>query len=109
MAVQQQQSVPVRYMELADLPETFADSLHTMVWDGQTLRVELCVTRYPDAAAAGTAAEAKRYPACRLVLTAPVATDLFNRLSQTMSALSQAGVVSQRKAPPKPAVESGQE
>jgi hypothetical protein len=95
MAVQQQQSLPVRYMETADLRETFADSLHTMVWDGQTLRMEFCVTRYPEAA---SGSEAKRYPACRLVLTAPVATDLFNRLNQTMAALSQAGVVSARKA-----------
>jgi hypothetical protein len=100
MAVQQQQSLPVRYVELADLPETFADSLHTMVWDGQTLRVEFCVTRYPDAASGG---EAKRYPACRLVLTAPVAADLFNRLNQTMATLSQVGVVTPRKAePPQP-------
>jgi hypothetical protein len=95
MAVHQQQSLPARYVETADLPETFADSLHTMVWDGQTLRVELCVTRYPDAATG--AGEAKRYPACRLVLTAPVAVDLYNRLNQTMAALTQAGVVSQKK------------
>ena len=99
MAVQQQQPLPVRYMETADLRETFADSLHTMVWDGQTLRVELCVTRYPDAVGGG---EAKRHPACRLVLTAPVAVDLFNRLNQTMAALTQAGVVSQKKPETKP-------
>jgi hypothetical protein len=99
MAVHQQQSLPVRYVETADLRETFADSLHTMVWDGQTLRIEFCVTRYPEAA---SEAEAKRYPACRLVLTAPVATDLFNRLNQTMAALTQAGVVSQRKPEAKP-------
>jgi len=97
MAVQQQQSLPVRYMETADLRETFADSLHTMVWDGQTLRIEFCVTRYPDGASGG---EAKRFPACRLVLTAPVAADLFNRLNQTMATLTQAGVVSQRKPEP---------
>jgi hypothetical protein len=99
MAVQQQQSPPVRYMELTDLRETFADSLHTMVWDGQTLRIEFCVTRYPDGASGG---EAKRYPACRLVLTAPVAADLFNRLNQTMATLSQVGVVTPRKAEPQP-------
>jgi hypothetical protein len=97
MAVQQHQSLPVRYIEDADVRETFADSLHTMVWDGQTLRIEFCVTRYPDGAAGG---EAKRSPACRLVLTAPVAADLFNRLNQTMATLSQAGVVAQRKTEP---------
>ena len=97
MAVHQQQSLPVRYIETADVQETFADSLHTMVWDGQTLRIEFCVTRYPEAA---SGSEAKRYPACRLVLTAAVAIDLFNRLNQTMAALSQARIVSSRKAEP---------
>jgi hypothetical protein len=99
MAVQQQQPGPARYVDRPDLPETFADSLHTMVWDGQTLRIEFCVTRFPEAAA-GT--EAKRYPACRLVLSASVAADLFNRLNQTMAALSQAGIVSQKQVEPQP-------
>jgi hypothetical protein len=63
-----------------------------MVWDGQTLRVEFCVTRFPDQAASSTK-EAQRYPACRLVMTSAVAVDLFNRLQQTMTALAQAGVV----------------
>src|SRR6266700_3602163 len=94
MAVQQQ-PIPVRYVERTDLPETFADSLHTMVWDGQTLRVELCVTRYPETASAG---EAKRYPACRLVLTSAGVVALYNRLQQTVTALAEAGVIA--KTPP---------
>jgi hypothetical protein len=53
MAVQQEQSMPLRYVELPDLRETFADSVHTMVSDGQTLRIEFCVTRYPALADAG--------------------------------------------------------
>jgi hypothetical protein len=92
MAVQQQQLPAARFVDLPELPETFADSIHTMVWDGQTLRVEFCVTRFPDQAASSTK-EAQRYPACRLVMTSAVAVDLFNRLQQTMTALAQAGVV----------------
>ena len=95
----QQQSMPLRYVELPDLPETFADSVHTMVWDGQTLRVEFCVTRYPDAASASTAAEAKRYPACRLVLTSPGVAALYNRLQQTVTALAEAGVIADFRRP----------
>jgi|SRR5262249_42755326 len=94
MAVQQQQVTQARYVDAPELAETFADSVHNMVWDGQTLRIELCVTRYPEAAAAGSAT---RHPACRLVLTAAVAADLFNRLNQTMAALSKAGIVLQQK------------
>jgi hypothetical protein len=97
MAVHEQQSPPARHVDLPDLPETFADSIHTMVWDGQTLRIEFCVTRYPEAPS--DTAEARRYPACRLVLTAPVAVDLFNRVQQTMKALTQSGAVAQQKPP----------
>lgn len=99
MAVHQQQPPPSRYVDLPDLAETFADSIHAMVWDGQTLRVEFCATRFPDTAATPPL-EAKRYPACRLVLTSAAAVDLFNRLQQTMTALAQAGVVSQQKTQP---------
>ena len=99
MAVQQQQLPTVRYADLPELAETFADSIHTMVWDGQTLRVEFCVTRFPEQTGS-TAKEAQRFPACRLVMTSAVAVDLFNRLQQTMNALAQAGVVTQNKASP---------
>ena len=95
MAIQQQASLPTRHVDLPELGETFANSIHAMVWDGQTLRIEFCVTRYPETpnAAGG---EAKRYPACRLVLTPAAVTDLFNRVQQTIGALTKAGVVSQQ-------------
>ena len=93
MPVQQRESTPVRYVELPEPREVFADSLHTIAWDGQTMRLEFCVTRYPDAVSMGNAAEAKRYAACRLVLTASGVTALYNRLQQTVSALAEAGVI----------------
>jgi hypothetical protein len=106
MAVQQQQLPTVRYVDLPDLSEIFADSIHTVVWDGQTLRVEFCITRFPDQATTATTKEAQRYPACRLVMTSALAVDLFNRLQQTMNALAQAGVVTQQK-PPAPTAPAG--
>jgi len=98
MAADSQQPPTSRFVDLPDLAETFADSIHTMVWDGQTLRIEFTVTRFPDSAAA--AAETRRHPACRLVLTSTATIELFNRLQQTMAALKQAGAVSQRKPQP---------
>ncbi len=85
MTIQQHPPLAVGHVDIAELAETFADSVHNVVWDGQTLRVDLCVTRYPppDQMAAG----AKRYPVCRLVLTAAAATDLFDRLRQTSAAI----------------------
>lgn len=85
----QQPSMQIRYVDLPELRETFANSIHTVVWDGQTLRLELCITRFPNPTPS-TQMEATRYPACRLVLSATAAADLANRLQQTLTALKDA-------------------
>ena len=57
-------STTIRYLDLADMGETFADSI-----------------------------TGRRYPACRLVLPPAAAVDLINRMQQIANALTQAGVV----------------
>jgi hypothetical protein len=96
VAIQQQQLSHARYVDNVQPAELFADSLRTMVWEGHTLRIEFCVTRFPDAALKGEK-EPEQHPVCRLVLTAPVAAALFNRLQETMNALAKAGLVSSHK------------
>ncbi len=93
MAIQQQQPLSVTHVDIAELAETFVDNVNNVVWDGQTLRVELCVTRYPppDQMASG----AKRYPVCRLVLTAAATADLYERLRQSSAAIAK-GVEARR-------------
>lgn len=100
MPVQQREPPPVHYVDMPELREIFADSLQAVAWDGQTMRVEFCVTRYAESALPGATAEGRRYPACRLVLTAPAVAALYNRLHQTVAAMAQAGLIS--KAPPPP-------
>lgn len=82
----------VRYVDRADMVETFADSVTGLMFDGQTLRIEFGVTRFdeikPNAPISG-----RRYPACRLVLPPAAAVDLINRMQQIAAALTQAGVV----------------
>ena len=87
----------IRYLDRADMEETFADSVTGLIFDGQTLRIEFGVTRYEEVKA-GTPITGRRYPACRLVLP-PAAVDLINRMQQIGAALTQAGVV---KAAPRP-------
>jgi hypothetical protein len=86
----------IRYLDRADMEETFADSISGLIFDGQTLRIEFAVTRFdemkPNAPITG-----RRYPACRLVLPPAAAVDLINRMQQIAAALTQAGVV--RPAP----------
>ena len=82
----------IRYLDRADMEETFADSITGLIFDGQTLRIEFGVTRFDDVKA-NTPITGRRYPACRLVLPPAAAVDLINRMQQIAAALTQAGVV----------------
>lgn len=90
MAQEPQRTNPkYTYVDLPEISETFADSIHEMFFDGHTLRLTLAVSRmgasHPPDVTAG-----RRYPVCRLVLTAATAADLVNRLNQLRAALAQA-------------------
>jgi hypothetical protein len=82
----------IRYLDRADMEETFADSISGLIFDGQTLRIEFAVTRF-DEVKPNTPITGRRYPACRLVLPPAAAVDLINRMQQIAAALTQAGVV----------------
>lgn len=88
------QPAAIRYVDRADMVETFADSVTGLIFDGQTLRIEFGVTRFDDVKA-NTQITGRRYPACRLVLPPAAAVDLINRMQQIATALTQAGVVKQ--------------
>ena len=88
------QPATIRYLDRADMEETFADSVTGLIFDGQTLRIEFGVTRFDDVKA-NTPITGRRYPACRLVLPPAAAVDLINRMQQIAAALTQAGVVKQ--------------
>lgn len=84
----------IRYLDRADMEETFADSVTGLIFDGQTLRIEFGVTRFDDVKP-NAPITGRRYPACRLVLPPAAAVDLINRMQQITAALTQAGVVKQ--------------
>ncbi len=92
------QQASIRYVDNAEMAETFADSITGLIFDGQTLRIEFGVTRFdevrPNAPISG-----RRYPACRLVMPPAAAVELINRMQQIAAALTQAGVV--RANPPR--------
>jgi len=94
-------SASIRYLDRADMVETFADSITGLMFDGQTLRIEL--TRFDDVKP-NTPITGRRYPACRLVLPPAAAVDLINRMQQIAAALKRAGVVrpAQREGGPAP-------
>ena len=81
-----------QYIDRPEVAETFADHVQRIQFDGQTLRLEFCVSRLEDQKA-GEAALSKRYPACRLVLSASAAVDLMNKMQQITAGLLKAGVL----------------
>ena len=79
----------IKYIDLPEMAETFADSVNSISFDGQTLRIEFGVTRF-DQAAAQKPTSGRRYPSTRMVLTRSAALEMVNRLQQMAAAISQA-------------------
>jgi hypothetical protein len=97
----EQQTVKIQQIDLPDLSETFADSIDSVFFDGQTLRINFGVTRF-DQQQQNPSATARRYPSCRLVLTPRAGVELMNQIQKLSAGLIQAGVL---KASPQPSPE----
>src|SRR3954465_10228742 len=91
MAEAKQSQVKYQYIDRPEVAEVFADFVQRIQFDGQTLRFEFCVSRMDDHAPPAPAT-GKRYPACRLVLSAAAAVDLMNKMQQITASLVKAGV-----------------
>ena len=98
----QGQAPTIRNFDRPDVAETFADSITSLVFDGQSLRIEFGVTRL-DEVKPNTPITGRRYTACRLVLPPAAAVDLINRMQQIGTALTQAGVTRPATRPPESA------
>ncbi len=83
-----------QYVDRPEVSETFADIVQRIQFDGQTLRLEFAVSRLEDHRPPEPAT-GKRYPACRLVLSASAAVDLMNKMQQITAGLVKAGVLKQ--------------
>lgn len=92
----------VKKVDRPELMETFCDSLGLTTFDGQTARIELCVTRLnapkPPAKPTG-----ERFPVCRLVMPPEALVDLVNHLNRLVAGLEKAGVLTKLKKPDEPA------
>jgi hypothetical protein len=86
------QRLSYRYIDRPDISETFADTIESAFFDGQTLRIEFSVSRL-DPPQPPSEPTGRRYPACRLVLPSTAAIDLMNRMQQIGTALAKAGIV----------------
>ena|SRR5579872_1238888 len=83
----------VERVDLPDLRETFADSIEAVHFDGQSLRLTFSVMRFDPSPPRTPPATARRYPACRLVLTTQAGIELMNQMEKLKSGLVQAGLL----------------
>ena len=57
----------IHFVDRPEVSETFADSIKVISFDGQTMRIEFCVTRM-DEPKPPVPPTGRQYPVCRLVL-----------------------------------------
>src|SRR3954462_7560745 len=86
------QTATIRYIDRPECSETFADSINSVYFDGQSLRIEFGITRLDDVKP-NTPVTGRRLPAQRMVLPPLAAVELINRMQQVGAALTQAGVL----------------
>jgi len=91
----------VRYIDLPDVSETFADSVGLVTFDGQSARIELCVTRM-DMPQTPKKPTGRRYPVCRMVMPPDAFIGLYNSLENLIRGLEQQGVLKRGEPPKKP-------
>ena len=86
----------ITFEDRPEISETFTDSIHGLIFDGQTMRIELCITRM-DPPQSHKEPTARQYPVCRLVLPPNAAIDLYNRLERIVQALEKDGKVTRNQ------------
>jgi hypothetical protein len=96
----------LRYQDIPDLKETFADSIGQWVFDGQMLRIEFTVTRL-DPGGSPDQRTGRRLPAARMVLTPVCAVELIRQCQQLLAALEKAAASMQQPATDKASAPSG--
>ncbi len=98
-----QASPKIEYVDVPSITETYADAIHGMVFDGQSLRLELCVTRMDEPQKGNEQLTGKRQTACRVVLPVNAALELSTKLGRMMTTLAKRGAERKAQAEMKPA------
>lgn len=95
-------SPKIEYIDVPAVTETFADTVQDMVFDGQTFRIQLCVTRMDEPNGTEGGVTGKRYTACRVVLSPSAALDLSNKLGRVLAAMLKQGAARKNGQQPQP-------
>jgi hypothetical protein len=83
-------SPKIEYIDVPSISETYADTVRGMMFDGQSIRLELCVTRMAEPMK-GSELTGKRQTAARVVLPLAAALELQGQLGRMLSTLAKRG------------------
>jgi hypothetical protein len=86
----------IQDVDVPSICETYADAVRGMMFDGQSVRMELCVTRMEEPKDGSGELTGKRQTACRVVLPLSAALELSSKLSSMLTTLAKRGA--ERKA-----------
>jgi hypothetical protein len=84
-------SPKIQDVDVPSISETFADSVRGLMFDGQSVRLELCVTRIDDPKSGNGEFTGRRQTACRVVLPLNAALELSNKLGSMLTTLAKHG------------------
>jgi hypothetical protein len=87
----------IQYIDVPSIAETYADSVNRMMFDGQSVRLEFCVTRMEEPQKDTTELTGTRQTACRVVLPLGTALELSGKLSRMLTALAKRGAENKAK------------
>ena len=90
-----------RYVNRVEIPETFADSLHGLQFDGLNVRVEFCVNRF-DPPVPPKAPTGEQVTAARIVMPLHGILQLIDALKQLEPAIRAVAAGQQVQMPPQP-------
>ncbi|MEA3003742.1 MAG: hypothetical protein QOH81_2530 [Sphingomonadales bacterium] len=92
------------YKDIVGVAETYADSVESIVFHGNTLGVILTVSRFEEPKPPRPPSGA-RVPAVRLVMSANGFIELYNKLHQLVSGLAAQGILTMEGQEAKPTVQ----
>jgi hypothetical protein len=87
----------IEYVDVPGISETYADTVRGMMFDGQSVRLELCVTRMSEPKKGSSELTGKRQTAARVVLPLSAALDLSTQLGRMMTTLAKRGAENKAK------------
>jgi hypothetical protein len=91
----------LEFVDRPELDEIYADSIQSISFDGQSLRLNFCVTRLNELKQ-NEQASGKRYSSCRLVLSVGAGVELMNQMRQISAALMKAGLLKENAPQARP-------